>query len=130
MTTATPDSLAIRAAATLLPHPAATEAEVPSPISIAPISLGVFDAPDQLGGRIAPRVGREHAVGIGQQDEKARVQEPRHQRREEVVVAEGDLVGRGRVVLVDDRHHPPIEQPPQGLAGVQIVGACRDVGRG
>ena len=48
---------------------------------------------------------------------------------EEVVVAEGDLVGRRGVVLVDDRDDAPLDQPPQRLAGVEVVGARRDVRR-
>ena len=47
----------------------------------------------------------------------------RHLRGEEVVVAEGDLVGGRRVVLVDHRHHPPLEQLAQRLARVQVVRA-------
>ncbi len=56
------------------------------------------------------RVGREQAVDVGQQDELVGRDEHRHLRGEEVVVAEGDLVGGGRVVLVDHRHHAPVEQ--------------------
>ena len=42
---------------------------------------------------------------------------------EEVVVAERDLVGRRRVVLVDHRHDAPVEQPPQRPARVEVVAA-------
>ena len=44
-------------------------------------------------------------------------------RGEEVVVAEGDLVGRRRVVLVDHRHDAPVEQLAQRLARVEVVRA-------
>ena len=49
--------------------------------------------------------------------------EDRDLRRQEVVVAEGDLVGRGRVVLVDHRHDPPLEQLAQRAARVDVVRA-------
>ena len=73
---------------------------------------------------------RVEAVDVGQQDQQPGVEQDRDLGGEEVVVAEGDLVGRGRVVLVDDRHHAPLDQPPQGLARVQVVGAGGDVGGG
>ena len=73
---------------------------------------------------------REQAVGVGQQDQQAGVEQHRHLGGEEVVVAEGDLVGRGGVVLVDHRHHAPLEQAPQRLARVQVVAARGDVGGG
>src|SRR5665647_1325091 len=51
----------------------------------------------------------------------------RHQRRQAVVVAETDLVGRDRVVLVDHRDDAKVEQSVQGAPGVGIVRAARDV---
>ena len=89
----------------------------------------VADLCDQLRLRLAPRIAREQAVDVGQQDQQAGVQKQRHLGGEEVVVAEGDLVGGGGVVLVDDGHDPPLDQPPQGLACVQVVGPGADVGR-
>ena len=59
---------------------------------------------------------------IREQHEQPRLQHDRHLRGEEVVVAEGDLVGGSRVVLVHDRDHPPGEQPAERPARVQIVG--------
>ena len=53
-----------------------------------------------------------------------------HLRGEEVVVAERHLVGRRRVVLVDDRHDPPLEQPRQRPARVEVVRAGADVEEG
>ena len=49
--------------------------------------------------------------------------EHRDLRGEEVVVAEGDLVGRGRVVLVDDRQHAPLEQRRRA-SGARSGSAC------
>ena len=85
--------------------------------------------PARRSGRCAGR-RREDAVDVGEQDEQAGVEQDRDLGGEEVVVAEGDLVGGGGVVLVDDRDHPPLDQPAQGLARVQVVGAGGDVGRG
>ena len=45
------------------------------------------------------------------------------QRREPVVVAEPDLVGGDRVVLVDDRQHAELEQLGEGAVGVAVVRA-------
>ncbi len=48
-------------------------------------------------------------------------------RGERVVVAEGDLVGGGRVVLVHDRHRAELEQRGQRAAGVDVRRAVADV---
>ena len=67
---------------------------------------------------------------VGEQDQPPRLDHDRHLGREEVVVAEGDLVGRGRVVLVDHRDDVPGDQPLQRLARVQVVHPLRHVERG
>ncbi len=85
--------------------------------------LEVRDLADELGGRVAARVGGVQPIGVGQQDQARGADQDRHLRGQEVVVPEGDLVGRGRVVLVDDRDHAPIQQPAQRLAGVEVVRA-------
>ncbi len=72
---------------------------------------------------VVARVGGVEPVDVGQQHEQVGARQDRHLRRQEVVVAEGDLIGGGGVVLVDDRHHPPVEQLAQGLARVEVVGA-------
>ena len=51
----------------------------------------------------------------------------RDQRREPVVVAEPDLVGGHRVVLVDHRQHTEFEQPVQGALGVAVVRPAHQV---
>ena len=56
--------------------------------------------------------------------------EDRDLRGQEVVVAKGDLVGGGRVVLVDHGHHPPLEQPRERPAGIQVVAAGAHVEEG
>ena len=90
---------------------------------------GVQDLGDQA------RVGRRwiaviHAVDVGQQHQKPRLQHKRDVRGQGIVVAEGDLVGRGRVVLVHDRHDAPRHQPAQGAARVHVRAAAVDVGLG
>ena len=67
----------------------------------------VGDLLDELGGGVDARVRGVEPVGVRQQDEQLGADEHRHLRGQEVVVAERDLVGRGRVVLVDHRHDPP-----------------------
>ena len=59
----------------------------------------------------------------------ARLEHDRHLVRGDVVVAEGDLVGGGRVRLVDDRTTFDGEQPRECSAAlVQVVGALLEVG--
>ena len=88
----------------------------PSPSSAAPASVAQLE---QLGtGR--SRRARVHAVDLRQQHEQPRADEDGHLRGERVVVAEGDLVRRGRVVLVHDRHGSEREQRGERVAGVQV----------
>ena len=74
-------------------------------------------------GRIDARVGGQQPRRRGQQQQQRRVDQHRDLGGEEVVVAEGDLVGGGRVVLVDDRHDPPLDELAQRPARVQVVRA-------
>jgi hypothetical protein len=64
----------------------------------------------ERGRRIDARIGAEQARLIGEQHEHVRFDEVGHERAERVVVAEADLVGGHRVVLVDDRDHAQAEQ--------------------
>ena len=68
-------------------------------------------------------IGCEYAGGICQQHQQSGPQQNRDLSGQEVVVAERDLVGRGRVVLVDDRNHPPGEQPRERLARIDVMRA-------
>jgi hypothetical protein len=88
---------------------------------------GVVDLLDAPRRRIERRVGRVEPVGVRQQHEPLGAQQHGDLRGEEVVVAEGDLVGGGGVVLVDDRDGAPLEQAPQRLARVEVVGALAHV---
>ena len=85
--------------------------------------LGVLDEVDERRAGIDARVGRVEPAGVGEQDEQVRAGQHRHLGGEEVVVAEADLVGGGRVVLVDDRDDAPVEQLAQRAARVDVVGA-------
>ena len=64
---------------------------------------------DQLRSR-RPGSLRVDAFDLRQEDQQPRLHEHRDLRGERVVVAEGDLVGRGRVVLVHDRDRAEAEQ--------------------
>jgi hypothetical protein len=75
----------------------------------------------------ATRVAVVEAVYVGEQDQRARPGDVRDQRREPVVIAEPDLVGRHRVVLVDHGDHAELEQPVQGPLGVPVVAAPHQV---
>jgi len=56
------------------------------------------------------RVAGVDAANIGQGDEQVSIDPDRRRRREHVVVTDPDLLGRDRVVLVDDRNDAPLEQ--------------------
>ncbi len=68
--------------------------------------------------RIVAGIGSVETVGVGQQHQQVRLDQQRHLRRQGVVVTETELVGRGGVVLVDDRHYFPVEQTLESVAGV------------
>ena len=88
----------MRAASTLLcmpPRPRRDDAPNTTGSAVSP-------SVDELGAR-RPGAAGVHAVDLGEEDEQPRAHEDRDLRRERVVVAEGDLVGRRRVVLVHDR---------------------------
>ena len=70
------------------------------------------------------------AVDVGQQEQQVRVDEVRDKCREPVVVAEPDLGGGDRVVLVDDRDHAQLEQLAERLVRVAVVRATGDVVEG
>ena len=67
---------------------------------------------------------------VGEDDQRIGLDQVGHQRAQGVVVAELDLVGHHRVVLVDDRHHAEAQQGGQGGARVQIAFAVGQVGVG
>ena len=73
--------------------------------------------------RIASRVGREQAVLVREDDQPVGFDEVGHERAQRVVVPHLDLVGRHRVVLVDDRHHAQRQQRLQHGARVQVTPA-------
>ena len=68
-----------------------------------------------------------HAFDLGQEDEQPGADEDCDVGGERVVVAEGDLVGRRRVVLVDDRHRSCVEQRLERVPGVHVGGTVGDV---
>ena len=94
-----------------------------------PDSVQVSAVPD-LGDPLrlaAARVAVVQAVHVGEQDERPGPGDVRDQRREPVVVAEPDLVGGYRIVLVDHGQHAELEQPVQGALGVAVVRPAHEV---
>jgi hypothetical protein len=67
--------------------------------------IGRIGLPDQLCLWIAPRIGFVQPGLVGEDHQRIRLHEIRYQRPKRVVVAELDLVGDYRVVLVDDGDH-------------------------
>ncbi len=59
------------------------------------------------------RIGGVQASLIRQDDQRVALDQVGDQRTQRVVVAELDLVGDDRVVLVDDRHHAQAQQRQQ-----------------
>ena len=105
MTVGIPASDAIRAARTLLRMPPRPSWDA-SPSASAPTAEPSATS-SASGGSRRPRV---HALDLGQEHEQASADEDRDLGGERVVVAERDLVRRGRVVLVHDRHRPEREE--------------------
>ena len=85
---------------------------------------------DKLGVGIRAWVGGEEAGLIGQQQQQVRFGQQGDQRRQVVVVADLDLGGCHRVVLVDDRHDAVFQQRGQHVARVQEAIAIGHVGAG
>ena len=113
----------MRAASTLVtmpPVPTPARRSAPPDVDRGQIVLGA-DLGDP-GGAGPARVAGVQRVHIGQQHEQVGVDEGGDERGEPVVVAEPDLVGRDRVVLVDDRHGPDVEELAQSPVGVAVVG--------
>ena len=82
---------------------------------------------DQRRRRIAARIGGVHAVHVGQQHEHVGADTVRDQGSEPIVVAVPQLVVGDGVVLVDHRHTTQLQQPVDGVAGVQVLGAVGEV---
>ncbi len=87
------------------------------------------DVADELGVGMDARIRRVETVEIGQQHEHVGADVVRRQRRQPVVVAVSVVVVGDRVVLVDHRHAAELEQPHEGLAGVQVLLAVDEVVR-
>ena len=70
------------------------------------------------------------AVDVGQEHQQPRLQHQRDVGGQRIVVAEGDLVGRGRVVLVHDRARRPTTSAGAACGGRSRTRAAVDVGLG
>src|SRR5262249_57588000 len=82
--------------------------------------------PDAAGTGLA-RVDVVEPVNVGEQDQRAGPDDVGDERREPVIVAEPDLVGGDRVVLVDHRQYAQFEQAAKGALGVAVVRAPHQV---
>ena len=125
MTVRIPDHDAIRAADSLLAMP-----PLPRPLPAAPALIdssgsSAVTTGHQLGGRIGPWVGGVEPVEVGEQHQDVGVHGVGDQRGDAVVVAVAQLVAGDRVVLVDDRDAPQLEQPVRGCCGRAGTGCGR-----
>ncbi|BEU66124.1 hypothetical protein MAFF301069_06790 [Ralstonia pseudosolanacearum] len=73
------------------------------------------------------RIGGVQATLIRQDDQRIAFDQVGDQRAQRIVVAELDLVGDDRVVLVDDRHHAEAQQGQQRRARVQVALAVSQI---
>src|SRR3546814_15628879 len=71
------------------------------------------------------RIAVIEAVDVRQQDDAARARRLRDARREPVVVAKADFLGRDAVIFVDDRHDAQGKEPVEGSRGVEVAAAMR-----
>src|SRR3546814_15463100 len=67
------------------------------------------------------RIAVIEAVDVRQQDDAARARRLRDARREPVVVAKADFLGRDAVIFVDDRHDAQGQEPVEGPRGVAVA---------
>jgi len=125
-----PAAVAISAATTFERIPPEPSGEVVWPTSRSSSAVKSLTSLTIRAAGFKPRVGREQPVDVGHQDQLIGREQHRHLGRQEIVVAEGDLVGGGRVVLVDHGQHPPLEQRAQRLSRVQVVRARAHVEEG
>ena len=130
MSTAAPASAAMRAAETLVSAPPVpTPARPTEPIS-TPASASPNGTCGDALGAVEVRRPRVQRVDVGEQHEQVGADELGDEGGEPVVVAEADLVGRDRVVLVDDRQDAQREQAVHGALGVRARGRVLEVARG
>ena len=78
---------------------------------------------------VPPRIGGVQALLIGQQNQQVGIDQVRHERRQIVVVADLDFLGRDDVVFVDDRDDLALEQREQRVARVQVALAVGQIAR-
>ena len=103
-TTAQPAEVAILAAISLLTMPPVPTAAARAAGHGLDLGRDRLDHGQVAGGRVAARVGGVEAVDVGEQDQRLGQRHDRDPGREPVIVAEADLAGGHRVVLVDHRH--------------------------
>ncbi len=109
-------------------HAAGADPARPAELDAFEVSRPV-DLGDPLGAR-QPGVAVVQGVHVGQQHQRVGVDQMGHQGRQAVVVAEADLVGGHRVVLVHHGDDAELQQPRQGALRVAVVGPAHHVVRG
>ena len=130
MTTSTPARRATSAACSLVAMP-----PVPNPLTLPPATAASVASIVRTS-RISCASGWVRGSAVYSPSRSVSMQqqvgfrEDRDHRGQVVVVANFDLGGRDRVVLVDDRHDPVFEQRLHRIPGVEIALAVCDVGPG
>ncbi len=127
ITIRTPELVAILAASILVRMPPLPQMPCVPPAERLDLPRDLRHFLDQLALGIDPRVAVEQAVHIGQIQQQIGIHACRHQRRERVVVAEPNLLGRNGVVLIDNRQAAEPQQRIERVAGVEIPQAVVEV---
>ncbi len=82
---------------------------------------------DRQGRGINPGVAGVQASHVGKTDQQVGLGKVGYQGGQGVVVAKTQLLHRHGVVLVNDRQNLPVQQGEQGVAGVEVTVAVREV---
>ena len=130
ITTGMPAEVAISAHSTLLRIPPEPDVRARHPDLVARAAPRRRAPRARAGGRVAARVARVQAVHVREHDHQVGGHQDRDLGRQDVVVAEADLVGRRRVVLVDHRHDLPLDELCERAPRVHVLLAPGDVEEG
>ena len=76
---------------------------------------------------IHTRVGFVQARHVAQDDQQVGFDQHRDLGGQRIVVAELNLIDRDRIVFVDDRHDLRIDQRQQGVFGIEVAPAVRQI---
>ena len=86
-----------------------------------------FHQGDSFRADIHARVGFVQTCHVAQHDQQVGLDQHRNLGGQRIVVAELNLIDRDRIVFVDDRHDLRIDQRQQGVFGIEVAPAVRQI---